>query len=210
MAFGACSGVDLIVDLSGWSTVYDPFDTSVPAHIVTGGDPDFPGGGGGGGKNDFEIVPTEDWAINATFQYSDVFNIAVGMASSAGDVDEVRFALIGLGVGNDEWFLTTNGDDDGSGTYSEVFDENTDIDLELVWDQVTTTLTATLTQGDHTETLSSFDPYDAGGTPPYHPFIVSSFAADTAIADFTYFCMVSSDEGGPTPSTFSQVIFIGI
>jgi hypothetical protein len=197
MAFGACTGTDLIAGFADWVEVL-PSLTASSGHVAVDG----VDSGGGGYYNDLAIDPTADWTYQCTFQYTGTLNLHVGFSGSFNESAKVngrREANIGLGATNDEWFLPTQGDADDSGTYSEVFDESVDIDLELVWDQASTTLTATLTQGAHTETLTSFDPYDAGGTAPYQPFISAGVASPDATADFTYFCVTAGAAGPVDP-----------
>jgi hypothetical protein len=189
MAFGACTGTDLIAGFADWVSVYTPF-AATSGH-VTMDDPSFAmfETGGGGYFSTLEIDATMDWTFTCTFQYEDELNIDVGIGGLGGGIDELRWAA----VGSEDWYLTTGGDDDGYALYSEAFDASVDIDLELVWEQATTTLTATLTQGAHVETLTSVDPYAALVDPPVYPFVLSVFATEASSIDFTYFCVGAAD-----------------
>jgi hypothetical protein len=118
-----------------------------------------------------EIDPTVDWSISVTFQYFNTSQLFIGIIPESSPNDPQRFVDMGLGPTNTDWFVTTLGDADSDGTFSPAFAEHDDMTVDVVWDQGTTTLTVTVTQDSHVESLSSFDPYPAGFAAPYYPFI---------------------------------------
>lgn len=191
---GGGTTTNLLTTLSNWTQFQATVTTTTPGHLITNNT-------GGAYYNGLNINEEDDWAINCTFTYTGnmEFHLGINNSSPSSPGTGLREVLILLDhrTSNGDWYVQTE-DEVGYEVFGSIFNTGVAITLSLQWNQSTHTLSATLTQGSHVESLSASDTTGALANPPHHVFFMAS--GNSGTVDFTSFSVTtggtSSGGGG--------------